>query len=465
MNALALLEASRTLSSLVESPVLRELDSASEGVIVVDHHARVRWLGQRYRTCMGLPQGDYFNGRPVEEILPDCILRQVTRDARPVRLDLCCQNGSWLVESRLPLRDRNGKLIGALAMVHSRHADLIGHFAAKCLSLFARSEPVQPVSPALHATGQFRDFVGSSDPMLEMLDQGRQAARLDASVLLLGETGVGKDMLAHAIHNASVRRHLPFVALNLRAMPDELLERELAGRLSEETGDQGLGAIRSAGGGTLYIDDVGDLSMTLQLKLLRLIQMHDYGATDKGNFQIVASSRACLIDRMNSGNFRPELYYRLCVLSIDLPPLRRHLCDLPELCDTFLGEISRGAGLRRKSISSEALTYLASHAWPGNLRELRNALEQAAIFSKADRLEPEHFVLDRESSPSPCLSFDGDAVKTLSETLSDAEQRAIDHALRVSDNNRSQAARLLGISRASLYGKMRRLGVAARASC
>ncbi|WP_111495289.1 sigma-54 interaction domain-containing protein [Marinobacter bohaiensis] len=461
MNVLAVLEASRTLFDLIDSPMLRELDSACEGVIVVDHQARIRWISQRFRHCMDLPEAGYFNGRPVEEVLPDSLLRQVTRDARPVRLDLCQLNGVWVVESRMPLRDRSGKLIGAMGVTHSRQPETIGHFAAKCRQLFDLPKVSPARSPGLRARYRFSDFIGSSEALQSTLDRARQAARLDTTVLLVGETGSGKDMLAQAIHNASLRRDLPFVAINLAAIPEDALEAELFGNGAQTAGMGGL--IEAAGGGTLFLDEIGDLPMALQCKLSRLLQRQEYAATKAGPgaLRIIASSSVSLADRVRDGDFRPELFYRLNVLPIDVPPLRQRPGDLHDLCDAFLRQICLATGISRKRLSQNALECLAGHSWPGNVRELRNMLEQASIFSPTETLDVADFN-DLASLPARVISFAGDTVAPLNDTLALAELQAIEQALRASDNNRTQAARKLGISRANLYDKMRRLGLSVR---
>ncbi|WP_165855647.1 sigma-54 interaction domain-containing protein [Marinobacter sp. JSM 1782161] len=450
MNVLAVLEASRSLFDLIDSPMLRELDRACEGVIVVDHQARIRWVSQRFRQCLNLGVSGYFNGRPVEEILPDSLLRQVTRDARPVRLDLCQQNGEWLVESRMPLRDRAGKLIGAMGIIHSRQPEAIGHFAAKCRQLFELPMPTGTCPAGRRARYRFADFVGTSVSLTAALDRARHAARLDTTVLLVGETGSGKDMLAQAIHNASIRRDRPFVAINLPAMPEATLEAELFGEA---------GKIEAVEGGTLFLDEIGDLPMALQCKLSRLLQAREYESeTGPARFRIIASSSVSLAERVRTGHFRPELFYRLSVLPIDVPPLRQRPEDLADLCDAFLRQISLAIGIARKRLSDSALQRLARHAWPGNVRELRNMLEQASIFSPAEMLEVDDFN-ELAALPARVVAFAGESVPPLNDTLAQAEQQAIEQALRVSSNNRTLAARKLGISRANLYEKMRRLGL------
>jgi DNA-binding NtrC family response regulator len=320
----------------------------------------------------------------------------------------------------------------------------------------AREEPPSLSSP----------IVGRSEPIRRLLDQiQRVASAPRTTVLISGESGTGKELVARAVHELS-RPNSPFVAVNCAALTESLLEAELFGydpgafTGGSPKGHPGL--IASAAGGTLLLDEIAELALPLQAKLLRVLQERTYrrvgGCADLAmDARIVASTNRDLQAQVDAGLFREDLFYRLNVLSLRTPPLRERLDDLPLLARHFLTQFAAELGQPAATLSEAALKRLRAHPWRGNVRELRNVLERAALFASGAAILPEHLELAAsEPQPQP----DPEVVLSLSDrSLRTLEQTLIRRVLADTGGNRSHAARVLGINRATLYNKIRALGL------
>jgi two-component system NtrC family response regulator len=309
------------------------------------------------------------------------------------------------------------------------------------------------------------NIVGSSQAMQRVQDLVHAVAGTDALVLLHGETGTGKDLVARAIHQLSDRHAEPYVRVNCAALPDTLLESELFGH---ERGSF-TGAIRNhqgrfeqAEGGTLFLDEIGDISPAMQVKLLHVLESHEYqrlGGRDtlRADVRIVAATNRDLQQRVRDKEFRKDLYYRLEVFTIRLPQLRERLEDIPALVQHFLERQAERAGRAPQTVSAEVMGQLQRHAWPGNVRELEHVLARASILSQGSEIrsielspsQPPHAAI-----PEP-PAFTGDIVQT----LEDLERRLVLRALREAGGVQAQAARALGISRSNMHYRIRKLGI------
>ncbi|MGH7635923.1 MAG: sigma-54 interaction domain-containing protein, partial [Gemmatimonadaceae bacterium] len=274
---------------------------------------------------------------------------------------------------------------------------------------------------------------------------------------LVGESGTGKEVVARFIHQASGRKAGPFVALNCAALPDQLLESELFGyERGAFTGAQFAkpGQIELAAGGVLFLDEVSEMSASAQAKFLRVLQEREFqrlGATrvQKANVRIIAATNRNLKQAMDRGDFRDDLYYRLQVFDIQLPPLRDRAGDILPLSDAFLEDIGQAFGRPPVGLTREARDTLTRHQWPGNVRELRNALERAAILCEGGLITADHLSLNRDTAQS---APPGRATTT----VKDVERGMIERALADCRGNKSKAAARLGLSRTQLYVRLRR---------
>jgi transcriptional regulator with PAS, ATPase and Fis domain len=457
---------------------------ASEGMLLVDRDARVVWINDQYRRflpALGFEREEDFVGQPVSAVVENTQMHQVLQSGKPMLIDLLSNRAGTFVVSRIPLRDSQGDVIGALGIVLFDHAETtLQPFMAKFSALQrelddARRELATQRSRNLlggrHAKYTFASFVGTSPAAVEVKRQARRAAQSGSPVLLLGETGTGKELLAHAIHAASSRALRPFVGVNIAAIPDTLLEAEFFGVAAgaytgaDRKGRDGKFVL--ADGGTLFLDEIGDMPLALQAKLLRALQegeIEPLGSNRLIRFdvRVVAATSRDLTALVRDGRFREDLYYRLHVLPIRVPPLRERRSDIPTLVEVLSEDMAQ-RGTPAPELTPDAMALLMAQSWRGNIRELRNALEQAALRNDSAQLDAVQLesVL-RESGVSelmpaqarPPEAPDALLLRPLAVQVAELEQRAIAAALQASAHNKLATARLLGISRATLYERL-----------
>jgi transcriptional regulator with GAF, ATPase, and Fis domain len=332
---------------------------------------------------------------------------------------------------------------------------------------------VESLTQEIELLGGRRRVVGESTAWKEVLKQATQVAATDTTVLLLGESGTGKEVVARFIQRASPRADRPYVALNCAALPDQLLESELFGY--EKGAFTGAGAakpgqIERAARGVLFLDEVGEMSLAAQAKLLRVLQEREFqrlGGTRvlTADVRVVAATNRDLRAAVENHSFREDLYYRLHVFEIRLPPLRERREDILSLSEEFLVEIGRAFGRPPAGISREARERLLQYDWPGNVRELRNKLERAAIVCEGGLINAEHLSLVGPRASSlrvPEAAHDGEEPGTRYRTATDLmaiERGMVEKALEEARYNKSNAARALGLSRKQLYVRLRRFGL------
>jgi transcriptional regulator with PAS, ATPase and Fis domain len=321
---------------------------------------------------------------------------------------------------------------------------------------------VEELRKELEGRFQVGDMVSRNPGVHKIFRILPQVAESDSTVLIRGETGTGKELLARAIHELSPRRKKPFIAINCGALPDPLLESELfgykKGAFTDATRDKP-GFLASAEGGTILLDEIGDLSAAFQVRLLRVLQNRMYqplGATSpvQANVRILAATNRELTDLVKNGVFRQDLFYRINVIRLNLPPLRERKEDIPMLVKHFIGRFNRLRGRSVKGISQEALSLLMFHDYPGNIRELENIIEHAFVLCHEGHIEipclPENLKI---ASPRATRHGAMDAV------VKSAEAQVILDALDRNKNNRLSTARELGIHKSTLFRKIKALGI------
>jgi len=317
---------------------------------------------------------------------------------------------------------------------------------------------------ALGQRYEFPNVVGRSAKMQAVLATVEDVAPTNATVLLGGESGVGKDLIARVIHQRSRRAAGPFIKINSTAIPENLLESELfgyeKGAFTGATGSKP-GKFELADKGTLFLDEIGDVPPPTQVKLLRVLQEREFerlGGTRtlKVDVRLIAATNRDLRAALEEGTFREDLYYRLNVVPIDIPPLREHKEDIPELAKLFLSRFSQESGKPISEITPEAMEVLMAFHWPGNVRELENIVERAVTLAKGSALEAADIRLDTERA-KPASSSEKFLPEGL--TLEQWEDEMIREAMRRANGNKSQAARLLGLSRNALRYRLSRMGI------
>src|SRR5271154_1965119 len=307
------------------------------------------------------------------------------------------------------------------------------------------------------------NIIGESAPMRQVFETIQQVAPSRATVLITGATGTGKELIAKAIHNLSSRKNGPFIAVHAAALPTSLLESELFGHeRGAFTGavERRVGRFELADGGTLFLDEVGELEPPMQVKLLRVLEERAFervgGAkTLQVDVRLVAATNKDLKKLVSEGKFRDDLFYRLSVVTVDLPPLRERREDIPLLVKSFLDEFSRENNKQVRELTPEALNMLLAYDWPGNVRELRNAIEQMVVLARAERLT----VRDVPAAIRGGADLTKINVVRMGMTVEDAERQLVVQALKETDGNRTRAAQRIGISRRTLHRKLKEYGL------
>jgi PAS domain S-box-containing protein len=429
------------------------LESISDGVFTVDHEWHITSFNRAAERITGIPR-DHAIGKFCWEIFrsnmceKDCALRRTMKHGKSfidTSTYILTEVGRRIpvVVSTSLLKDMDGNILGGV-------------------ETFRDMSMIEELRKELEARFQVGDIISRNPAMHKIFRILPQVAESDSTVLIQGETGTGKELLARAIHDLSPRRKMPFIAVNCGAFPDTLLESELfgykKGAFTNATKDKP-GYFATAEGGTILLDEIGDLSAAFQVRLLRVLQDRTYqplGATEsaRANVRMIAATNKRLSDLVEKSVFRQDLFYRINVIRLDLPPLRERKEDIPMLVKHFIGRLNRLRGKAVSGISQEALSLLMFHDYPGNIRELENIIEHAFVLCPEGRIEvrclPEHL---RTSIPRPL------APRRMDTALQSAEARAIMEALEHNQFNRLSAARELGIHKSTLFRKLKALGL------
>ena len=451
--------------------------NASEGMLLVDRKGRVVWINDQYRRflpALGYEREEDFVGHPVSNVVQNTQMHQVLETGKPILIDLLTNKAGTFVVSRIPLRDEAGEVIGVLGIVLFDHPEttlqpLIAKFARLEQDL---NEARRELASQRRAKYTFASFVGSSAAAQEVKRQARRAAQSASPVLLLGETGTGKELLAHAIHSASARAGKAFVSINAAAIPETLLEAEFFGTApgaftgADRKGRPG--KLQIAQGGTLFLDEIGDMPLPLQSKLLRVLQEKEFepvGSNEvlRSDVRLIAATSIDLDKAVREGRFRADLYYRINVVPIGIPPLRERLEDLPALCEAILDDL-REDNHALYELDADALALLRRHAWPGNVRELRNLLERTVLLNDRAQLDAQALRAALGPLQAPPAQADGNRA-SLAEgqdfyaAREAFERKLIGNVLAEQAGNVEAAARRLGLGRSTLYKKMAALGL------
>ena len=357
----------------------------------------------------------------------------------------------------------------ALALSHERLAAAARRDAESRETAARLEAQVATLTRELESRSGHRRVIGRSRLWKDVLAHAARVARTETTVLLTGESGTGKEVVARFIHHASRRSDGPFVAINCAALPDQLLESELFGHeRGAFTGAVAAkpGRIEQANGGVLFLDEVGEMAPTVQAKLLRVLEEREFmrlGSTRvlRADIRVIAATNRDLHSAMRRGEFREDLYYRLGVFEIALPPLRDRLEDVLELADSFLEQIGETVGRPAAGIARDAKDQLLGYAWPGNVRELRNAIERAVILADGGYIRSEHLPVTAPRASSPA---NGDGVTPPlpigGVNLEAIERSLVVKALTQARHNKTRAAKLLGLTRAQLYSRIEKYGLA-----
>ena len=443
------------------------LSGAGEWMAVVDAGGIVTMISEEYAEFNGTTVAEAV-GKHVTEVIENTRMHIVAKTGVPEIAERQTIRGREMIVNRIPLRDGD-RIIGAYGRVIFKTVEQLRELASKMNLLESKVRYYEEELTHLRgARYTFASIVGEGPAASSAKAEAERASRTDSTVLLRGETGTGKELFAHAIHAAGARRAGPFIKLNCAAVPAELLESELFGY--EEGAFTGArrggkpGKFELASGGTLFLDEIGDMPLPMQAKLLRALQEREVDrlggtASRRVDLRLIAATSRNLEELVGQGAFRADLYYRVNVIPIRVPPLRERLEDLRAISEAFLAGLAADTGEPKKRVSAELLEILRAHPWPGNVRELQNVLERAVAMSRGEVLLPEqipaHLLRDAPGARKEL------APGSLASARAGAERAAIVAALGAVGGNRSKAAAMLRIHRVKLYEKMKRLGIEA----
>jgi len=431
------------------------LESISDGVFTVDHNWRIMSFNRAAEEITGTPRREAI-GRYCWEVFRsnmcegDCALKRTMKEGKSF-----VSSSTYIINNRQqrvsisvstsPLKNDQGEILGGVetfrdhSLVEELRRELVGNF-------------------------QVGDMVSRSVGMKKIFNILPQVAESDSTVLIEGETGTGKELMASALHNLSWRKDAPFVAINCGALPDTLLESELfgykAGAFTNAEKDKP-GLFQAAGKGTLFLDEIGDTSSAFQVRLLRVLEEKEFqplGSVEKikTDTRIIAATNRDLSEMVEKGEFRRDLFYRINVIEFLLPPLRERMEDIPLLLERFIKKMNHIRGFSVANVSKEAMSLLLSHDYPGNIRELENIIEHAFVLCHEGEIEKKHL-------PSSLLQpKKGEAVPSASikESVLLSEKESILEAFKRNNFNRLATAKDLGIHKSTLFRKLKKYNIA-----
>lgn len=431
------------------------LEHAFDGIVMTDENLKIVMVNPPLLELFDLQMNQVLH-KPVSKVLPHFHLEKVYKTETAEISDFLEKNGIQYIVHRIPIL-QEGKVIGAIGKVMFRQLNEVSELFKKLQKAENKAEFYQKQYAQAESAKFTWDHLLTVDPYMEKLKKsGAKAAKGRSTILIRGESGTGKELFAHAIHNSSARNSGKFVIVNCAAIPEDLLESEFFGY--EEGAFTGartkgkIGKFDLANGGTLFLDEIGDMSLSLQAKLLRVLQEREFyrvgGNTRiKVDVRIIAATNRNLEEMVREGLFREDLYYRLNVISLNIPPLRERIHDIDYLIRQLTVELNQILGTSIVGIEDTAKTILVEYSWPGNVRELRNVLERAMTFAESGKIKledlPDYLIGQAPTGQKVSL-------------FENAEVEAIKKALTLVHGNKVQAARMLGISRSGLYEKMKK---------
>ena len=439
------------------------LDNAYQGFVLVNEEGIIiKW---NYEKLFGIKEKDAL-GKHVEDVIENTRLHIVLKTGKKELYDVQRIQGHDMIASRTPII-RGGKIMGAVGTVLFKDIKQVTDLAKKLKVLESTVDKYKSeISKMYCANYSFDNIITKNEHMLKLIDEAKKAANSNSTILIEGESGTGKEYFAHAIHEESNRRLAPFIRINCAAIPHELLESELfgyeAGAFTGAKKDGKIGKLELANGGTILLDEISSMPISMQAKLLRVLEEREFerigGNTSiKIDIRLIASSNDNIEQLVTKGSFRHDLYFRLNVVRIIIPPLRDRIDDIPWLCEDILNNQIQSVESTPKSVTDRAIFALKLYDWPGNIRELRNILERASNVSIGNYIDIQHlpdFISNKLTN---------DVIKTNKHTLryklAEVEVSAVMEALKYCNGNRTKAANLLGIHRTALYKKLSSYGI------
>lgn len=441
--------------------IIETIFSEFDGALIIDEQGIIRVFTDYYARETGLTKESVI-GRRVDEIFPSTKMLEVLETGRPIIADLWELNGKAQIVSRVPIT-ANGKIIGAAGFNIFRYLEEAQGFAQRITDMFSELKYYkEEMNKLLSVKYTLASIIGVSEAIIEVKERIKLVAASNIPVSIYGETGTGKELIAHAVHFEGMRRDFPFIKVNCASIPENLVESELFGY--EEGSFTGArkkgkpGKFELADKGSIFLDEIGDLSLISQAKLLRVLQEQEIervGGTTTINIdvRIISATNYSLSELVRRGKFRKDLLFRLDVFPIHIPPLRERLNDIPPLVESFIGQYNLESGTNIEGIDEESMKILTGYHWPGNVRELHSVMERACIDTRNGLIKPENLL--RFTNSKYITNITTTSKINLNEIKAKAEKDAILKVLQQTKGNKTEAAKMLGLSRSTLYSKLR----------
>ena len=433
--------------------ILRHLlTNPYEALTVVDREGIVRYISPVHERFFGLPAGGGL-GKHVTQVIENTRLHEVARNGRAEIGQLQEMKGTSRIVTRTPVHGSRGEVIGAIGQVMFKGPEQLQTLSVELSRLRSEVEYYRRELSSLQERSVGLDqLIGDSPAMRRLKEQILKVAPLDVPVLLVGESGTGKELVAQAIHQLSPRREEALVMINAAALPANLVESELfgyeAGAFTGAERKGRRGKVEQADRSSLFLDELGDMPLEMQVKLLRVLEDGSYDrvggqGSRTSNFRLISASNRDFQRLIDEGRFRLDLFYRVSAVTIQLPPLRERLEDIPALAKQALKRFAVRHGVAVRRLSSAAIQLLQQQDWPGNVRQLMHVVERAAIFADTDLIGSNDFEFQASTKPG-----------SVSESLNRVEENLIRAALQRCGGNKKRAAAELGISRSYLYKRL-----------
>ena len=448
------------------------LENLNETIYVVDEAGIVTYCNRRAEEIYGIDRKDIV-GVPIEKYFPNALCLKVLQTGKPIEyVEHRPREGNVVLISSLPIREGD-RLIGAVSIdqditeIKKMRSEL-----QEAKTRIKYLEYAEEMIKQIQVESGFKKIIYKSKQMYDLIMMAKRIAESDASVMIMGESGTGKDLFAQAIHLESSRRNGPFVIVDCSAIPPSLIESELFGyEPGSFTGAQKKGKpgkFEMADGGTIFLDEIGELPLEMQAKLLRVLEGREFyrvgGVKDiKVDIRVIAATNREMDAMLKNGSFRQDLFYRLNVFSLKIPALRERRDDIPILIDFYLKKYSVMNNKLIDNIDPEVMILLFHYNWPGNVRELKNVIERLVILSDDNVISNRHLPVVLENLNSGTgeekLAEDFKTLLSLEEAVLAAEKKTILDALAATENNKAKAAKLLNIPRSTLYYKLDKLSL------
>jgi len=442
------------------------LNNILNGVLITDPEGKVIFFSEAYGKFLGLDPETQI-GRHTSEVVENSRMHIVAKTGIPEINHPQRINGHNMVVQRIPIKI-DGKLVAVFGQVMFADVKDVHVLAGKLSILESKVKLYEKELENLRASKYgFKNIIGRSMVMVDIKNLALKAAKGNAPIMLTGESGTGKELFAHAIHRASDRHMFPFVRINCSAIPKDLMESELFGYEQGAytgAGTKGKpGKFELAHQGTIFLDEISELSLDMQPKLLRVLEEKEIervggNRINKIDFRLIAATHENLEKRVKEGKFRKDLYYRINVIPLNIPPLRERKEDISLLSNHLVESLGKDCGTNVLKISPDVLKIFEKYEWPGNVRELSNVIERVlcSLEGVTDTMLPEHlplFFRTLTSKPAKPYSV------ILKNIKDDSERDALVQAMRMTENNKNKAARMLGIHRTALYKKLKKLNI------